>query len=253
MKRAKIFHAGREQWGLLEGEADKQFIRLADGARVAAQHAHWLAPVAPGASIFALGLNYAEHGAELGFGAATAAPLVFLKGHATLVGHGGSTPCPRDAHQIHPECELVAVIGKPARRVPVKAALGYVAAYTIANDYAVREYLENYYRPNARVKNRDAMTPLGPWLVDASDVGDPQKLKLRTFIGNRLVQDGTTGDMILGVADLIAYLSEILTLAPGDMILTGTPAGVEFVKPGDVVTCEIEKIGRLENRLEIGL
>lgn len=250
MRRARIHFAGREQWGAVEGEGDAQCVRLADGQCIASKDVHWLTPVTPGATIFALGLNYGEHRAELGFAKASAAPLVFLKGHATLAGHQSTTPYPSDAHQMHPECELVAVIGKPARGVQREQALGHVAAYTIANDYAVREYLENYYRPNTRVKNRDGATPLGPWLVDASDIGDPQDLRLQTRVNGEIVQDGATADMILSVADLICYLSGFMTLLPGDMILTGTPAGVKYVAPGDEVVCEIERIGRLCNRLE---
>ena len=150
---------------------------------------------------------------------------------------------------MHPECELVAVIGHPVRKVPAGRALDHVAGYTVANDYAIREYLENYYRPNARVKNRDATTPLGPWIVDAADVGDPQRLALSTKVNGIAVQEGSTADMILDVAGLIEYLSGFMTLLPGDMILTGTPRGVRFVQPGDVVESEIERVGRLVNHV----
>ena len=150
--------------------------------------------------------------------------------------------------------ELVAIIGRPARRVTADNALDYVGGYTVACDYAIREYLENYYRPNLAVKNRDATTPLGPWVIDASDIGDPQNLHLRATVNGEVVQDGSTADMILDVASLIAYLSETMTLMPGDMILTGTPQGVHFCAAGDEVVCEIEGVGRLVNRLvaEIG-
>jgi len=150
---------------------------------------------------------------------------------------------------MHPECELVAIIGRPARRVPAADALAYVGGYTIACDYAIREYLENYYRPNLAVKNRDAATPLGPWVVDAADIPDPQNLRLRATVNGSVVQEGSTADMILTIAELIAYLSETMTLAPGDMILSGTPQGVHFCSAGDEVVCEIEGIGRLVNRL----
>ena len=172
-----------------------------------------------------------------------------MKGANSLVGHLGTTIRPDDANQMHPECELVAVIGKPARHVAPEKALDHVGGYTIACDYAIREYLENYYRPNLRVKNRDATTPLGPWIVDAADIPDPQALRLRTLVNGNPVQDGTTADMVLDVAGLIAYLSQTMTLLPGDMILTGTPQGVHFCATGDEVICEIEGIGRLANRL----
>jgi len=115
---------------------------------------------------------------------------------------------------------------RPARRVRAADALDFINGYTVANDYAIREYLENYYRPNARVKNRDATTPIGPWIVDSVDVGDPQSLALSTTVNGAEVQHGSTADMILGVAGLIEYLSEFMTLMPGDMVLTGTPNGV---------------------------
>ena len=246
MKRARIAWGGRVLWA--EVLDDGAQLRLPDGARVSAQEATWLPPVEPGASVFALGLNYADHSAELGF-KAPESPLVFLKGHNTFVGHQGSAPRPADANQMHPECELVAVIGRPARRVSRDRALDYVAGYTIANDYAIREYLENYYRPNLRVKNRDSTTPLGPWIIDAADVGDPQALALRTLVNGETVQSGTTADMVFPIAQLIEYLSEFMTLSPGDLILTGTPHGVRFVSVGDEVVCEIDKVGRLVNRI----
>ena len=247
MKRARIFHQGRDLWGIMT--PDDQAVRLADGTLVSATGAQWLPPVTPGATVFALGLNYADHNAELGFSKTQAAPLIFLKGHATFVGHEGQTPRPADANQMHPECELTAIIGRPARRVRRADALDYVSGYCVANDYAIREYLENYYRPNARVKNRDATTPIGPWIVDAADVGDPQALSLSTRVNGVEVQHGSTADMILDVAGLIEYLSDFMTLMPGDMILTGTPHGVHFVAPGDEVVSEIAKVGRLVNHV----
>lgn len=247
MKRAHIFHEGRAIWASLT--ADGLAIEIPGGGRVSTDAAAWLPPVTPGATIFALGLNYADHNRELGFAAVRPTPLVFLKGHGTFVGHCGTTPRPADANQMHPECELVAVIGRPARKVKEDDALDYVGAYTVANDYAIREYLENYYRPNARVKNRDRTTPIGPWLVDAADVGDPQCLTLSTRVNGVEVQHGSTGDMILSVAGLIAYLSDFMTLLPGDLILTGTPHGVHFVAAGDEVESEIEGIGLLKNRV----
>ncbi|WP_174279660.1 fumarylacetoacetate hydrolase family protein [Sphingomonas bacterium] len=246
MKRARLSHDGQPRWGtLVDGDAA---VRLDDGALVGVDDAAWLPPAEPGATVFALGLNYADHSAELGF-TPPATPLVFLKGHTALAGHGTPTPRPADANRMHPECELVAVIGRTARRVARADALDHVAGYTVANDYAIREYLENYYRPNLPVKNRAATTPLGPWIVDAADVPDPRTLRLSTAVNGVTVQDGTTADMVFDVAALIEYLSGFMTLRPGDLILTGTPHGVHFVAPGDTVACEIEGVGRLVNTL----
>ena len=246
MKRARIAHKGATQWA--EALDDGASLRLRSGEMVGAAEVQWLAPAFRGATIFALGLNYADHRKELGFKNQDP-PLIFLKGPNSLVGHRGETIRPADANQMHPECELVAVIGKPAHRVRKDEALDYVGGYTIACDYAIREYLENYYRPNLAVKNRDATTPLGPWVVDAADIPDPQTLKLRTMVNGHVVQEGSTSDMIMTVAELIAYLTETMTLMPGEMILTGTPQGVHYCAAGDEVVCEIEKVGRLVNRL----
>ncbi len=247
MKRARVLHQGAMRWGTLID--DDAAIAVDGGLVVDVSEVTWLPPVTAGATIFALGLNYADHSAELGF-KPPATPLIFLKGPNALVGHAEATPRPADASQMHPECELVAVIGRSARRVTEADALDYVGGYTIACDYAIRDYLENYYRPNLRVKNRDRTTPLGPWIVDAASVPDPQALALATTVNGERVQDGSTADMVFSVARLVAHLSSFMTLAPGDLILTGTPHGVRFVAPGDEVTCEVEGVGRLLNRLE---
>jgi len=174
---------------------------------------------------------------------------MFLKGANSLVGHNGCSECPADVRQMHPECELAVVIGRQGRRIRAERAYDYIAGYTIANDYALREYLENYYRPNLRVKNRDFCTPLGPWLVAAGDIPNPMDLELRTYVNDEIVQQGNTKNMIVGIPALIEYLSDFMTLSPGDLILTGTPKGVRYVKPGDVVVAEVEKIGSLTNTI----
>jgi 5-oxopent-3-ene-1,2,5-tricarboxylate decarboxylase/2-hydroxyhepta-2,4-diene-1,7-dioate isomerase len=150
---------------------------------------------------------------------------------------------------MHYECELAVVIGRKAKQVSRARALEHVAGYCIANDYAIRDYLENWYRPNLRVKNRDGATVLGPWLVDAADVADPGNLGLRTFVNGKLTQQGNTRDLIYDIPYLIEYLSAFMTLVPGDVILTGTPEGVVNVAPGDVVACEIDGLGRLVNTI----
>ncbi len=222
-------------------------LRLADSRRVDVDQVVWLPPVKP-RTIFALGLNYADHAKELTF-KAPEAPLVFLKGRNTVVGHRAHTRRPADATYMHYECELAVVIGRHGCAIPEARAYEYVAGYTVANDYAVRDYLENYYRPNLRVKSRDGCTPLGPWLVDAGDIGDPMNLRLATYVNGERTQAGSTRDMIFSVPFLIAYLSRSMTLAPGDLILTGTPEGLRDVRPGDEVATEIEGIGRLINTI----
>jgi 5-oxopent-3-ene-1,2,5-tricarboxylate decarboxylase/2-hydroxyhepta-2,4-diene-1,7-dioate isomerase len=245
VKRSRVAYRGAVREAVVEEY--EQTLLFADGQRADMENVVWLPPVEPG-TIFALGLNYADHASELSF-KTPEKPLVFLKGPNTLLGHYGESPCPNDAQQMHFECELAVVIGRQGRCIRPEHAYDYVGGYTIANDYAIREYLENYYRPNLRVKNRDFCTPLGPWVVDAADISDPMQLGLRTFVNGEMVQEGNTKDLIFGIPALIEYLSEFMTLKPGDLILTGTPQGIRYVQPGDEVVTEIDEIGQLANNI----
>jgi len=244
MRRARVAYSGAIHEATA---AEDGVLRLADGRFVREDAVVWLPPFRP-RTIVALGLNYADHAKELAFNAQDE-PLVFLKGLNALVGHRAQTRRPDDATFMHYECELAVVIGRPARRVSRAAAYDYVAGYTVANDYAIRDYLENWYRPNLRVKNRDGCTALGPWLVERADVPDPMRLALRTTVNGKVTQEGNTRDMISDVPFLIEYLSGFMTLDAGDVILTGTPEGVVNVLPGDEVVTEIEGIGRLINTI----
>ncbi|MEP6944183.1 MAG: fumarylacetoacetate hydrolase family protein [Betaproteobacteria bacterium] len=226
-------------------------FRLANRQLVDPREAVWLPPLAPTErprTIFAVEANYADHVRELEFKAPDR-PVIFLKGVNSLIGHRGVTPRPADATYMHHGCGLAVVIGKSARRVTRADAYEYIGGYTVANDYTIRDYLENYYRPNFRVKSRDACTPIGPWLVDASDVRNPMNLRLTTTVNGTLTQRGSTADMVFDIAFLIAYLSAFMTLSPGDIILTGTPDGVSGVHAGDEVITEVGGIGRLMNTI----
>jgi 5-oxopent-3-ene-1,2,5-tricarboxylate decarboxylase/2-hydroxyhepta-2,4-diene-1,7-dioate isomerase len=248
MMRARVAYAGAIHQAIPAPPAlGPEALLLDDGRVVGPGDVVWLPPFAAG-TIVALGLNYADHAKELAFNA-QAEPLVFLKGPGTLLGHRGMTRRPAGVKFMHYECELAVVIGRKARQVPRARALQHVAGYCIANDYAIRDYLENWYRPNLRVKNRDGATVLGPWLVDAADIPDPGNLGLRTFVNGKLTQQGNTRDLIFDIPHLIEYLSAFMTLVAGDVILTGTPEGVVNVVPGDVVACEIDGLGRLVNTL----
>jgi len=248
MKQARVAFAGAIHTAEFHQLEDgRNGVRLADGRRLAEEEVVWLPPFDPG-TIIALGLNYANHARELAF-SAEAEPLVFLKGPGTLIGHRGYTRRPTGVHFMHYECELAVVIGRPAYRVTRAEAIEHVAGYCIANDYAIRDYLENWYRPNLRVKNRDGCTAIGPWLVDAADVPAPGNLELRTFVNGRLVQRGNTRDLITDIPALIVYLSSFMTLSPGDVILTGTPEGIVNVDVGDEILCEIDGLGQLKNTL----
>jgi 5-oxopent-3-ene-1,2,5-tricarboxylate decarboxylase / 2-hydroxyhepta-2,4-diene-1,7-dioate isomerase len=245
MMRARVAYAGaiHEATPLAAGAG----IRLEDGRTLSEDQVVWLPPFEVG-TVIALGLNYAEHARELSF-KTQEEPLVFLKGPGTLLGHRGATRRPADATFMHYECELAVVIGRTAQCATRANALQHVAGYCIANDYAVRDYLENWYRPNMRVKNRDGATVLGPWFVDAADVADAGNLNLQTFVNGKLTQKGNTRDLVFNVPFLIEYLSSFMTLQAGDVILTGTPEGVTNVMPGDEVVCEIDGLGRLQNTI----
>ena len=226
-------------------------LQLADGRVLAEDQVVWLPPFEVG-TIIALGINYADHAKELAKELTIGAkdePLAFLKAPNSLIGHRGFTRRPADATFMHYECELAVVIGASAKNVARADAMRFVAGYTVANDYAVRDYLENWYRPNLRVKNRDGGTVLGPWLVDTADVADPHTLELRTLVNGKITQRGNTRDLINDVPALIEYLSSFMTLSPGDVILTGTPEGVVNVNVGDEVVTEIDGIGWLLNTI----
>jgi 5-oxopent-3-ene-1,2,5-tricarboxylate decarboxylase/2-hydroxyhepta-2,4-diene-1,7-dioate isomerase len=243
--RARVAYAGavhEAKPAAVEGR-----VRLADGRDLAEEDVVWLPPLEP-QTILALGLNYADHARELAFKSQDE-PLVFLKGPGTLVGHRGMTRRPVGVEFMHYECELAVVIGRTAKKVSRADAMRHVAGYCIANDYAVRDYLENWYRPNLRAKNRDNATALGPWLVEPAEVADARSLALRTFVNGEQTQSGNTRDLIFDIPYLIEYLSSFMTLGPGDVILTGTPEGVRNVMPGDEVVCEIDGLGRLKNSI----
>ena len=247
MKTARVAFGG----ALHDAVPHANGVRLADG-RVLAEHAVvWLPPFKVG-TIIALGLNYANHVKELSKELTVTAqdePLVFLKGPGTLIGHRGFTRRPNGVNFMHYECELAVVIGRSAKHVKRADAMQHVAGYTVCNDYAIRDHLENWYRPNLRVKNRDGGTVLGPWFVDAAEVPDPHALKLRTLVNGKLTQRGCTADMVNDIPALIEYLSAFMTLQAGDLILTGTPDGVVNVNVGDEVVTEIDGVGRLVNTI----
>jgi 5-oxopent-3-ene-1,2,5-tricarboxylate decarboxylase / 2-hydroxyhepta-2,4-diene-1,7-dioate isomerase len=251
MKRARIAWAGAVH-DAIEAEGQLELLTPAfRGRRVGFDEVVWLPPLAPlprPRTVLALGLNYADHAKELAF-KPPEEPLAFVKGEASLIGHGAFTVRPAGVQFMHYECELAVVIGKPARRVKKADALDVVAGYTVANDYAIRDYLENWYRPNLRVKNRDTCTPIGPWLVDAADVPDVMNLGLQTTVNGRVTQQGNTRDMVFDVPTLIEYFSAFMTLMPGDLILTGTPDGVVDCQPGDLIVTSIERIGELTNTI----
>ena len=247
MRTAKVAYGG----AIHEATPHPAGVRLSDGRVLGEEAVVWLPPFEVG-TVIALGLNYADHVRELAKELTVTVkdePLVFLKTPGAVIGHRGFTRRPRDATFMHYECELAVVIGATARGVSRADAMRHVAGYTVCNDYAIRDYLENWYRPNLRVKNRDTCTVLGPWLVDAADIADPHRLALRTSVNGKVTQQGNTADMVNDIPALIEYLSSFMTLSAGDVILTGTPEGVVNVAVGDEVVTEIDGVGRLVNTI----
>ena len=217
-----------------------------------------LAPVEP-TQIYAIGLNYRAHAAEMG-SKIPEYPVVFTKSITSLAHPDTPIILPRHLHsdQVDHECELAVIIGKPCKNVSKEDALDYVLGYTCANDVSARDW-QKIYGGGQWIKGKsfDTFCPLGPMLVTADDVPDPQILPLRTIVNDRIVQESFTGDMIFPVAELITFLSGSTTLLPGTVILTGTPPGVgvaadppRFLRPGDEVVIEITGIGMLHNSVE---
>ncbi|MBS3755838.1 MAG: fumarylacetoacetate hydrolase family protein [Desulfobacterales bacterium] len=243
-----------------EGDRANEVIETGDGgyAPTGAQPRieRFLAPVAPYA-VFCIGLNYRRHAAETGLDL-PAYPVLFMKNPASVIGHGENIVLPescRQNPQVDYEAELAVVIGRAARNISEENALEYVKGYTAGNDVSARWWQKNAGGGQwIRGKSFDTFCPLGPVMVTADEIPDPDSLDIACMVNNGIMQQSNTSDMIFSVSRLIAYLSEDTTLLPDTVIMTGTPEGVGFVRdpavylePRDRVTVEIEKIGLLEN------
>lgn len=219
----------------------------AAGRRVDEEAVTWLPPFEPG-SIIAVALNFRDHAAELDL-EEPEQPALFPKFRNALVGHRGKIVRPRGIEYMHYETELAVVIGRDARRVPQERALEVVKGYTVANDLVVRDFVINHFRPPIKPKNFDTFLPMGPFLVDAKAVPDPQALEIRTTVNGEERQRGNTADMMRSVAELIEYVTEFMTLRENDVLLTGTPKGISHLRVGDVVSCTVEGVGELVNEV----
>jgi 2-keto-4-pentenoate hydratase/2-oxohepta-3-ene-1,7-dioic acid hydratase in catechol pathway len=201
------------------------------------------APVAP-SKIVCVGRNYAAHAKELG-NAVPAEPLLFLKPPSSVVGPSGAVVLPPESSRVEHEAELGVVIGRRARRVAPEAALAHVFGYTAVCDVTARD-LQRKDVQFTRGKGFDTFCPVGPWIETELD---PSALAVRCFVSGELRQDGNTSNMIFPVATLIAFVSDVMTLEPGDLVVTGTPEGVGPLAAGDALVVEIEGVGRLEVRV----
>lgn len=208
-----------------------------------------LAPVLPRSKVVGIGKNYAAHAAEMG-GPVPEEPLMFLKPNTSVVGPGDAIQYPRQTQDLHYEGELAVVIGRICRDVPPEQATDVIHGYTIANDVTARD-LQKSDGQFTRAKGFDSFCPLGPWIETDLDPHDfVQGRRVQTFLNGEVVQDGTTADMVFDIPALVAHVSSVMTLLPGDVILTGTPEGVGPMQVGDEVEISIDGLGTLTNKVE---
>ncbi len=213
-----------------------------------------LAPVPDPAKIVCLGLNYRDHAAESGMDVPTE-PILFSKYATALIGPGAPIVLPESSQEVDYEAELVVVIGRGGREIPRDRAMEHVGGYAVGNDVSARDWqLGKPGKQWMAGKTFDTFAPVGPAVVTPEEIPDPQALGIRARVNGRTMQDSNTEQLVFGVAEVIAYLSRIFTLEPGDLIFTGTPPGVGmarkppvWLQPGDIVEVEIDGLGTLRN------
>jgi 2-keto-4-pentenoate hydratase/2-oxohepta-3-ene-1,7-dioic acid hydratase in catechol pathway len=235
-------------------KAAAQVSRREKAAVYPAATAKLLAPVPDPHKIVCLGLNYRDHAAESG-SPIPRDPVLFSKYATALIGQGDNIVLPPVSHEVDYEAELVIVVGKRGRDIRLDQAMAYVAGYTIGHDVSARDWqLKKDGKQWMVGKTFDTFAPTGPHLVTADEVPDPQRLGIRLRLNGQLMQDSNTSQMIFSVGTTLAYLSQVFTLEPGDLVFTGTPPGVGvarkppvFLKGGDVVEVEIDGLGVLRN------
>jgi 2-keto-4-pentenoate hydratase/2-oxohepta-3-ene-1,7-dioic acid hydratase in catechol pathway len=227
---------------------------LSTGATIDPGSVRLLAPIREPQKVICVGLNYADHARESGL-EPPPEPVIFNKFPTAVAAHGDAIPLPGESQEVDYEAELVVVIGRRARRVAVENALDYIGGYCVGNDVSARDW--QIGKPGKQWllgKTFDGFAPFGPELVTPDEVGDPGHLRIQCRVNGQVLQDSNTEQLIFSVPQLVAYISQVCTLLPGDVIFTGTPPGVGFarkppifLKPGDVAEVEIERIGLLRN------
>jgi 5-oxopent-3-ene-1,2,5-tricarboxylate decarboxylase/2-hydroxyhepta-2,4-diene-1,7-dioate isomerase len=242
MKLARFAIDGR----IHEGRYEKDKLVTLDGRTYDPVSVTWLPPVAGNGKAIGLALNYSDRAAEFNL-EAPPAPVLFNKNPSSFIGHKGAVIYPKGVEYLHYENELVVVIGQRCRRIKAADAMPVILGYTIGNDVTVRDFVNDYYRPPVKAKNFDTFGPVGPYIVTPDELPDPSNLELHTYVNGELRQQGNTRDLTTGVPELIEYITDFMTLEPGDMIWTGSPQGISHVYAGDTMRCEIDGIGVLEN------
>jgi 2-keto-4-pentenoate hydratase/2-oxohepta-3-ene-1,7-dioic acid hydratase in catechol pathway len=203
-----------------------------------------LAPIIPRSKVIGIGKNYAKHAAEMG-GEVPDEPLMFLKPNTSVIGPNDVIRLPRQSENVHYEGELAVVIGRICRDVPAEKAGDVIHGYTVANDVTARD-LQRKDGQFTRAKGFDTFCPLGPWIETELD---PSNLQVQTYLNGDLVQDGNTSDLVFDIPTLVAHVSSVMTLLPGDVILTGTPEGVGPLSADDEVEIVVSGIGALTNKV----
>ena len=253
MRIARFTYDNLQLFGVVEGDPGAEVLAVVEGDPLYAgivptgQHlplgeVKLLAPVIPRSKVVGIGRNYADHAAELG-NEVPPEPLLFLKPNTTVRGPRDEIRYPAQSADVHYEGELAVVIGRLCSDVPLERVSEVVYGYTVGNDVTARD-LQRSDDQWTRAKGFDSFCPLGPWIVTDLDVGD---LAVTTTLNGELKQNGRTSAMVHKVPELVAYITSVMTLLPGDVILTGTPAGVGPMKPGDEVSVTVEGIGTLTN------
>ena len=241
-RAVRVMHDGTPTWGRRAGDE----IVLAGGARLPEATAQYLAPAEP-TKIIAVHLTYASRVDEYA-AKRPPAPSYFMKPPTTLNGHRGEVRRPAGTRFLNYEGELAVVIGERMHGVGIDRALDHVAGYTCANDVGLHDFRHADRGAMLRVKGQDGFLPLGPELVPASEF-DPEDFTLRTYLNGEVVQQAHASDLLFGVSYQLADLCRLITLEPGDVVLTGTPANSRPMEPGDTVEVEIDGIGRLTNTI----
>jgi 5-oxopent-3-ene-1,2,5-tricarboxylate decarboxylase / 2-hydroxyhepta-2,4-diene-1,7-dioate isomerase len=237
-------YGGSPHWGQLDGDQ----VSLDAGPRIDPESTEWLAPVDP-SKILAVHLTYRSRVDE--YVTSTEVPSYFVKPPSALSGHLAEIRRPAETRFLNYEGELAVVIGRRMKGVPQSEALGYVAGYANANDVGLHDFRHADRGAMLRVKGQDGFLPIGPAVVGAEDF-DPRAFELRTLINGEVVQAGDQDDLMFGVDYMLADLCRLITLEPGDVVLTGTPANSRPMEPGDLVEVEISGLGRLSNRVVEG-
>jgi 2-keto-4-pentenoate hydratase/2-oxohepta-3-ene-1,7-dioic acid hydratase in catechol pathway len=216
-----------------------------------------VAPIPDPPKVVCVGLNYRDHALETR-SQIPKEPVIFNKFPTAIIGPTETVRLPRESTQVDFEGELVVVVGKRGRRIPKELAMDHVFGYAIGHDVSARDWQKHKEGKQWLLgKSFDTFAPLGPWVVTKDEISDPHALGIQTRLNGEIMQNSNTGDMIFRIDELIAYVSQVTTLEPGDLIYTGTPAGVgvarmppRFLKPGDVVEIEIDSLGVLRNPFE---